>query len=373
MASNHTADPSSFSSVISMLDGSDVMSATQLRAILEALHDNTANNHSRSVDQHLRGMTAIVNDDTPPGLGSNGLGLAFAPEQRRYLLVGGGSVTDAGHEVSDLARGVTVTDLTNVAQVRSAAYDPVAGRAVIVGVVSPYAAHTTDFGTTWTEAGTPPGSARHSVVWDATNSLFIATQTGDSSAYTSPTGAVWTSRALGAAATGGVAVTTGGLGCVARGSGATITFATATNGITWTATGGTFPDVANFSGAAGLAALGTTLYACGIHSSGEVRVFSSTLGVTWTLLASITPPNGTTPSSVRLLADPYSQALYLVVATTGSGAGTYVWASLDGGANWSDSCRLLANILAVQAGGGRLFSGSGTSRYMSTNPLSEVL
>lgn len=42
MASNHAADPSAFNDPISMLDGADRMSATQMRQIFEALHDNTA-------------------------------------------------------------------------------------------------------------------------------------------------------------------------------------------------------------------------------------------------------------------------------------------------------------------------------------------
>lgn len=42
MASDHTADSSVFNDTISMLTGADVKSATQLRTILEKIHNNTA-------------------------------------------------------------------------------------------------------------------------------------------------------------------------------------------------------------------------------------------------------------------------------------------------------------------------------------------
>jgi hypothetical protein len=42
MPSNHALDPATFNDPISLLDGSDVQSATALRAMLEAIADNTA-------------------------------------------------------------------------------------------------------------------------------------------------------------------------------------------------------------------------------------------------------------------------------------------------------------------------------------------
>lgn len=48
MASNHVLDPATFNDPISMIDGSDTISATQVRAILEAIADNTAFNKGES-------------------------------------------------------------------------------------------------------------------------------------------------------------------------------------------------------------------------------------------------------------------------------------------------------------------------------------
>lgn len=271
---------------------------------------------------------------------------------RTMLCKGGGNGT---HVVSEDLLGITVNDAGTVTPVRDAARDPSAGTVVVVGTGGAFAARSTNFGTSWSDAGTPP-TAKDRVVWDVTNGLFIASRTGSSNLHTSPTGATWTSRALSASCEGGLAVRTNGIGLAGIGTGASTAFNVSSNGTAWSLAAGTIPDVASASSDGGSLCMngGYFFHAHRFSSGAEIRVFRSLdSSAAWTLMATIVPPASVGSGSVKILSDDYSGALYLLGGPSGS---TYVWASLDGGSTWFGPARLAAAGTGIQAAGGRVWA-----------------
>jgi hypothetical protein len=324
-----------------------------------------------SVEQHLNSLAPITHDTNPAS--TVGMGAVYLPFQRKWLLFNGD--TAGSHSVGDNPRGVTEADLGTLPTCRSVAVSTVTGRIVAVSAGAPYAAFSADEGVTWTDASSGPGEARDCVCFDPVNALFITSRVGDLTCYSSPTGATWTGVTPGGGSdtnTGGVACNSAGRTLFSVGTGTTVAFFRSTNGTSWAASGGTLPDVANASSPASVAALGSTLYAGTMFASdAEFRIHSTSDGITWTLLSTVTKGTLSIANSTpRLLADATSGALYMLMPAASSiGSGVYVWCSLDGGVNWMGPARYMASIDRIAVAGGRVFVADGTARWMTTMAL----
>lgn len=310
-------------------------------------------------DNFLTRVGPMALDDAP-GTGDN-LAVIYDPTLHFYLMSKGG--TNGTHRAVDDMRGDTVADSGTVTSVRSAAFDPVANRSVLVGTGGGFVCHSTNLGTSWTDAVTPLG-ARDCVVWDPVHSLFLATRAGQSNVNTSPTAVTWTARTTTGSNSGGVAVNTvTGVGIAQVAAGPATAFNVSANGTTWGLSGGTIPNVASADtdvtggNGASVVYLNGFFYNCARFNSGaEIRIHRSPDGVTWTLIKTITDTVGAL-GFPRIISDQFARTLYLVSVVSGT---SIVWASFDGGVTWTDPARYFVDdVAAFAAAGGRLFMTDG--------------
>lgn len=315
---------------------------------------------------------SLLHTADPPPSGTVGIGVVFDTALKRSLIVKGGS--DGSHIVRDDTRAALSASSTGtVTAVKDAAFDPAAGRVVIVSTAGGFIARSSDFGSTWSDASSG-AVARDHVVWDATNSLFLATNSNSSSLRSSPDGDAWTSRALtGLSSGGGLATNSLGRTLVPRGTGGSIGFDVSTNGTSFSNLGST-PNLTGIDTAAGsIAALGEKFFFCARYSSGavlKIHMFAPT-GFLWSELASITLPEAATSNNVRMLADSYSGALY---AVAGPSSRSYIYCSLDGGSTWFGPAAISTEATAsIQASGGRLYANQGEILQMTPARLTPAL
>jgi hypothetical protein len=313
------------------------------------------------------GVVAL--DDAPPT--TAGIAAVWDPLSMRLLSCKGGS--NGTHILGDDMRGDTAGDAGTVTTVRDAAYDPVAGKVLVVGTGGGFAAFSTNFGVSWTTSTTPI-TGRDRVTWDAVNGLFIASLYFDGNINTSPTGVTFTARALsGGTCNGGHATRSDGVSIACRNTGTATVFDRSTNGTTWTSTGQTIPDVANASDRGCVACLGSSFLQIQAYSAGaSLRVHTSSDGITWSLLSTITLPLGTVAAfgGPRIIADPSSGALFAFVSIPGAAAAMYAYLSTDAGVTWIGPARYLASAFTgFQAAGGRLVINSSADVRMTTNRM----
>lgn len=306
---------------------------------------------------HLTSFASVSLEAASPA--TSNLAAVYDSASGRTLLCEGGA--NGTSVTRDDLYGDHAGDTGTVTGVIDAAMDPATSTVVVVGNGGAFAARSTNFGTSWTDA--TGAVARDCVKWDAVNGLFLASKNLQATVYTSPTGAAWTSRALSGTATQsngcGLAVSSTGIAIVARGSSTTIAFDRSTNGTTWASSGTTLPNIATDALAGGFAAavcsLGATLYAAAHYSVAGVktlRVFSSLDGVTWTLVGSI-PTTNVGSGALGLFADPYSGALY---AQYNDGNSKLIYLSTDGGVTWVGPGRVFAGLTAIKPAGGRIWT-----------------
>lgn len=155
-----------------------------------------------------------------------------------YYLCGGSSTTVSklllmSHS-DETAIDVTPTGVTRAFGVT---HNPTSNRLVCVGFhASSFAAYSDDQGVTWTTATDYTGENFRHVVWDATNSLFIATgSTTHIATSADGTDASWTARTPGTATEADALVTYGGRTVRAWGDGTSqAKVDLSTNGTSWT-------------------------------------------------------------------------------------------------------------------------------------------
>lgn len=350
-------DPGAAQAAQGFVPGVTPFSPAQLNFILA----NHADAARYALAAHLSSFTEVT-PDTAPITGAN-IAAVYSSTLRQVLLCKGGAnsvhlVTDDGFAT---VRGTTGT----VTGVTGMAWDPVTNTTVCVGLGGANTARSTNFGSSWTDAGTPP-SACDNVTWDATNGLFIASNvsSGLGAVYTSPTGAVWTSRVLTGNSSSKHATTSGGVNLITVGAVAgSTTFNRSTNGTTWASPGSNLPNIASATGIPALCALGNTIYAACNFGSTTLRVLSSTDGINW-----VQPGGDITADAMgsthNMWADAYSGALYISYSST---AGRILYASLDGGVTWFTSgLPTVSQFTALAVAGGRLWMTQATAHRMSS-------
>lgn len=294
---------------------------------------------------HLTSFAPISLNLAPPT--TTGLAAVYEPSTQRVMLVKGG--VNGSHLVVDDGFAVATSDPGTLTLARDGAFDPASSTVVMVGTGGGVAARSTNFGTSWSDASTPP-TARDSVSWDAVHGLFLAGRIGQADVYTSPTGAVWTARVLSGNGNSRVVVNADGVGLIGRGVGATIAFDRSTNGTTWASSGTTLPDVAAASSGVTIATLGATFFAAARWGT-DIRLHSSPDGLAWTLIATIA--TNAAASSTTLWADASTGALYEM---HGVGSNNELRASIDGGITWIGAARTRISSAAIQVAGGRMWA-----------------
>lgn len=338
MASNHTADPATFYNVISMLDGSDVMSATQLRAIFEKLHDNTANLQARHMPasvlrpRTLQQFGDTVDDaqDCLAAIGFEGVTMVLTANTNGVLYVGD----------SDYYRlhGAFVTIHVGAAADAGGLRAAYSGSRVVVTGMAGAAAeseYSDDSGATWNDGGQFSATAPCDwLLWDEVNSLFVGVG-GSTLLKTTPDGVTWSANI------GGTSNTRSEIRVAALAAGPLIGMTSAgvvrisDDTTTWADAAGAIPLMAQMTSLADkgcLAGARETFYHVGRVTAG-LQVSSSPDGDTWTTLATITPADaGLTDfesAAPRILQCP--QTGLLVIATpANAGSFTALFASLDG-------------------------------------------
>jgi hypothetical protein len=379
MASDHTADPSTFYSVVSMLDGSDVMSATQLRTIYERLHDNTAHLKAR-VDGALSRQAAALSL-TDASFTDVTAGLVAATPFGEENSPGPVVAIKVGEAVAVFDQNTTATHpggaITNLTSVVAAAVNP-AGRIVIVGATTPYCAFKVPGGA-WTGGGAEIGGTPATVLYSPAYGGFIAGRS--TNIYRSTDATAWTAiAALTASFVSSLAVIGAGAGSgvvVALQGSTTPTIRVSTdNGLTWGFTGSGIPERLNADEAGNVAGcpmvsrygLNEYVYHVSRNDSGaRLRTCRSADGTAWEATATIEAPLGHTFTGGPSLRLCQSTGLAAIVVpatrTTDAATLTLVYTSVDW-VHWDTPAVFpqVANTGWAVAGGKLLMSGSAALR-----------
>lgn len=290
MASDHTGDPSTFYDLISMLTGGDGASSTQLRAIFEKLHNNTAFLREE-VDGlglrqvlSLRKKTAVLADTSGTCAASALAGVegvqgptVFIKGQQSLLVYDNDNTEDFG-AVPDI--GAT----------RDAAVDP-DGLIVTVGSSTPWNAFRAPGGS-WTGGGSEMGGPPNHVIYDPGYGGFMAPRT--TNVWRSTDAVSWASTATGLAGVQRVAAVGAGAGngrIVALSTATAPVFAVSTDhGASFSASGGTVPHAADADNSGVIAgcplvsriSLNEYVYHVARYDSGaRLRLARSQDGVNW--------------------------------------------------------------------------------------------
>lgn len=191
MASDHTGDPSTFYDVISMLDGSDVMSATQVRAMLQRLHDNTC--HAKRKADVLAAKQSAALHLTDANFSDTAASMAAATPFGEEDTAGPVVACKAGQALSVFDLNVTAThpgsSIPNLTSVLAAAVNP-AGRIVVVGATTPFCAFKIPGGN-WTGGGNQIGGTPTSLVYSPSYGGFLAGRTNSANVFRSTDATSW--------------------------------------------------------------------------------------------------------------------------------------------------------------------------------------
>jgi hypothetical protein len=242
------------------------------------------------------------------------------------------------------------------------------GRLVAIGEGGNRCCFSTNEGVSWTAGsalGANPGVG--AIIYNDTHSRFmVGFASGVNVAQDADGASTWSIVSTGlTSGQGGIAhfsngdTLYGGLDASAD-----VAIARSTDGgVIWAATS-TVPDAADYDDSGFIVGDGgTTVYHAGRVSSGSsLRICSTTSAMSWSLLATITPPAAIT-GRPRIMLCPDTGVLVVVYNVSGSGV---AHSSRDGGVTWSEPAfyraRVLQDFALVR---GRLFSSYGQALYAS--------
>lgn len=315
---------------------------------------------------HAR-LTDAAPTDVSQFLAAVAVGPAATAEGLHALAIKG----DAAYKVEDSGHVASAGALTSVtSNVRGAAYDPVAGRIVVIGSGGNLNCVSTDLGVNWA-AGGALGATCQDIVWNATLGRFMALASSGSSVRRSADGASWagSTPSLSVSSLGGIAVLSSGRTVVCGNDGGSFPrFSITDDGSTWSDSGG-------FPADGGLSFL-THGYICGNggdviwHAgtrgspSSGLRISSSPDGVNWTTIADFTtaadniPPAALQPDSTipRLMCCQNTGMLVVVGSKSASVGGTWALASFDAGVTWTEPVYFAGSVTSQLAvANGKLF------------------
>lgn len=388
MASDHTADPSVFNDPISMLDGSDGASATQLRAIFEALSDNAAHLRVRADSEHMRSAITLRKKTTVFSDTANAMAACLLVGAEGYpgpvIAMKAGQAAQAVYD-HDTTEDFPGGNVPSLGQIRDAAVNP-AGRIVIVGTSTPYNAFLVSGGS-WTNGGAEPGGALSHVIYDPGYGGFLAGRGTD--VWRSTSAVSWASVPTGLAGVQRLASIGAGAGngrIIALSTATTPAFALSTNNGASFSAGGTVPNAAQADGAGTLQGcplvsrlgLNERVYHVASYDSGaRLRLASSADGVTWEAGPVIEAPAGRTFSSTPLLKICQSSGLMMIAVETTITAGSHDFFTLFASDNFdrwtgvSSGPGTLA-VTAVAVAGGRTLLTTSADLYASDGTQHEV-
>jgi hypothetical protein len=239
-------------------------------------------------------------------------------------------VNDGDNGNSNIGAVVSITsDVCGIARNGS--------RLVLIGTGGNRCCFSTNEGSSWS-AGSDLGATPQAIIYNATHARFMVTFAAGVNVAQDVNGAsTWASVSSGlTSAQGGIAHLSNGTAvvCGLDGSG-DVDFARSTDGGgTWSTAGGTVPNAADYNEAGWVVGNGgTTLYHAGRALSGtQLRICSSTDGLTWTLVATLLPAASSTfDLAPRIFLCPDTGLLVVVCYQTHSDG---AYASRDGGATW---------------------------------------
>jgi hypothetical protein len=390
VASDHTGDADEFYSVVSMLDGSDVMSATQLLTIYERIHDNTC--HVKRVsDMSLARLAARLDQHPGTVFADTGNGLAVIPYECDENHPGPVIAIKVGEAFAIFDQAVTavggaVPNLTSIVQ----AAVSLTGRAVVVGATTPFCAFRATAGS-WTGGGAEIGGTPSDVIYSPVANKFFACRTGSVSVYNSSDALAWTAVAAYVGAPGIQA-----LACVGAGAGAgtivelgTTTLPTIAasydNGATWGFSGTGIPnrltadESGSLAGCPSVTRNGLNEYLYHVFradSGARLRLSRTTDGITWESGPTITAPQGHAfASRPRLLICKTTGLMFIIAPaqrTAESLNVTAIYTSLDW-VQWRlADVQGTRQITSYGAANGRLYQSNTAALMLSTGIASEV-
>lgn len=392
MSSDHNSDDDEFHDPIEMLDGSDPMSATQLRASLEKIHDNTAYLRNRQESVALRqaatfrATDAAFTDTTTNAFTAtclfgveNCAGPVLAIKTTECKAVYDSPFTEA-------YAGGAIPSLTSTAGSAVSA----AGRIVVVGATTPYCAFKIPGGS-WTGGGNQIGGTARAVVYSPAYNGFLALNAANANIYRSTDATSWASVASGLAGiVSSLAVVGAGGGAgriVALGNAATPTVRfSADNGASYSA-GGAIPYAASAQEAGCIAGCpvvtrgglnGYVYHVARCNAGTELRLSRSGDGVSWEAGPVITAPALLTFAAEPSLKICQSTGLMMLQAAATITSDAFnvdlLYCSLDY-LRWSlPSTQDSKGILFYAPAGGRLLlSPDSAALYASDSTVNGVL
>lgn len=389
MASNHTGSPNAFYSVVSMIDGSDVMSATQLRTIYERIHDNTVHVKAR-IDSAAARQATVMAQHPGTVFADTGNGLAVVGYDHEENHPGPVVAIKVGEAFAIFDQAVTAVGgaVPNLTSIVAAAVNA-AGRMVVVGATSPFCAFRAPAGS-WTGGGAEIGGTPDDVVYSPAANKFFACRSGSTSVFNSSDATAWTGVV---AQAGGGILSIGVIGA-GVGSGVIIELGTATaptvrvsndNGATWGFTGVGIPNrvTADESGSlAGCPAvtrngLNEYVYHVSRNDSGaRLRTARTADGITWESGPTIEAPSGHTFTSRPRLLICKQTGLMVIAAPAQRTAETMnvtaVYTSLDW-VKWTlGDLQGTRQITSYGIANGRLYQSNTSALLMSAGIATEV-
>jgi hypothetical protein len=336
-----------------------------------AQHFNSILNvHSRAARRavtlqalHTKPLVTGMSADTT--MASVPLGTAFGSSVL-VLKSGANNVKRVSDSGPTEAQGA-VTSITSVIHAANSG-----SRIVAIGSGGNFNCFSTNGGVSWTAGGTT-GVQPVDIVWNPTHSRFVLVSATTAARFSADAVAWSNSTASLDSLNSGLALLANG-NIVACGLDSTAgvgpRFSISSNGATsWADASGTVDDPGGYTSEGGWIAGngGSVVWHVGRRASNAtLRVSVSSDGSAWTTQADLTPGGGITFAlRPRILCCPTSGLLVIIGPVSALGQ-ALAYASLDGGATWTDPITTFPqNIAGYALAGGRLFATVGQDVFAS--------